>query len=297
MSSDLLSIGELEQQTGIRRDTLRIWERRYGFPDPQRGQANERSYSREQLERLQLIKQLCDCGIRPGKLAGLALEELGGLARQIQSDDHQINADVSGLMRCLTEGRPSTLGGKLEELLLQHGVKEFLCGVVAPMNRAVGDAWMNGSIGVMDEHFYAELIRSLLGGILQRHTPRPDAPMVLLTTLPGEQHGIGLLMAGCMLAHEGAAVTMLGVQTPLDEIVRGAVGNSCAITGISCSSYLGRRSIAGQLIRLRNLLPQQISLWAGGSGVSNLPAMPKGVELFHDLKQIPTALRVYAQDH
>ena len=294
MSSNFLNIGELEQQTGIRRDTLRVWERRYGFPDPQRRSGNERAYSRDQLDRLQLIKQLCDCGIRPGKLARLSLEELRTLIQQTRSDDHLINADVSGLIRCLAEGRRLTLGGKLEALLQQYGTKDFLCGVVAPMNQAVGEAWQNGSIGVMDEHFYAEQIRNLLGEILQRHTPQPDAPKVLLTTLPGEQHGIGLLMAGCMMALEGAAVILLGVQTPLDEIVRGAVENSCTITGISCSSYLGRRSIASQLVRLRNLLPKQISLWAGGSGVSNLLAMPNGVELFQDLKQIPLALRVYA---
>lgn len=62
-----LTIADIEREPGVSPDTLRIWEQRYGFPEPQRNQSSERNYSHEQLEHLRMIKQLIDRGMRPGK--------------------------------------------------------------------------------------------------------------------------------------------------------------------------------------------------------------------------------------
>lgn len=289
MSSDFLNIGELEQQTGIRRDTLRVWERRYGFPEPQRNQRNERVYNADQLERLRLIKQLIDSGMRPGKLVTSDLQELlqllqGGNKKQEVSDE------VKGLIHILETGPRYALLTRLETLLQQQGLRDFLTDVLAPMNHAVGDAWFTGRIGVLDEHHYVEQVRMVLLNALRSLPQTPENDRALLTTLPGEQHGIGLLMATCMLGLEGIEVQLLGVQTPLEEIVRGAVEGKCRIVGISCSEYMNRRTVATQLVRLRKLLPETISLWAGGAGSHGLPALPSGITIFSTLHQIPQKL-------
>ena len=75
-----LSIAAVERDTGLSKDLLRIWERRYGFPAPERDAAGERLYPLEQLERLRVIRRLVDAGHRPGKIVGLPLEALRGLA-------------------------------------------------------------------------------------------------------------------------------------------------------------------------------------------------------------------------
>ena len=75
------AIGAVERDTGISRDTLRIWERRYGFPTPERSEKGDRIYSAAQVSRLQLIRRLLDQGLRPGKvvpLAESALRDLDG---------------------------------------------------------------------------------------------------------------------------------------------------------------------------------------------------------------------------
>ena len=76
MNSESLSIGAVERDTGIARDTLRIWERRYGFPEPVRNEKGERSYPEEQLRRLQHIRRLLDQGLRPGKVVALSNADL-----------------------------------------------------------------------------------------------------------------------------------------------------------------------------------------------------------------------------
>jgi len=285
----LFSIAEIERETGISRDTLRVWEKRYGFPEPQRNQRSERTYMLDQLERLRLIKQLIDSGMRPGKLARLDLQQLRQMTLQMKKVE-AVPADVEALLEVLSSGPRNTLRIQLETLLQQYGLRIFLTAVVAPMNQAVGEAWFAGRIGVLDEHHYAEQVRMILLTALHNLPQKKEAPKALLTTLPGEQHGIGLLMAACILALEGTDVLLLGVQTPLEEIVRGAIEGSYTIVGLSCSDYMNRRAIATQLIRLRNLLPETITVWAGGSGIRGIPAMPSGIQLFTSLDQISAAV-------
>lgn len=289
-----LTISDIERETGISRDTLRIWERRYGFPEPQRNQRSERSYLPEQLERLRLIKQLMNSGMRPGKLAGLNLQQLHQIIQE-RPDTAAVPSDVEELLQIVATGPRYGLSARLELLLQQRGLRDFLIDVVAPMNHAVGEAWFTGKIGVLDEHHYAEQVKMVLLTALRNLPQAPENFRALVTTLPGEQHGIGLLMATCMLALEGIEVLLLGVQTPLEEIVRGAVEGECRIVGISCSEHMNRRTVATQLIRLRKQLPDRVSLWAGGSGIRGIPAMPPGIQLFSSLDQISTALKKSAQ--
>ncbi len=288
MASNFFSIQELAQETGISKDTLRIWERRYGFPLPQRGQHNERAYPAEQLEQLRLIKQLMDSGIRPGKLATLNLMQLQELAQEQQTAPPD---DLAPLLELVARGQQRELRLQLESLLLQQGVKTFLIETVAPLNHAVGEAWFAGRIGVLDEHLFAEQLSGLLQGTLSGMRPDSETSRALLTTLPGEQHGIGLLMAACMLARGGVEPVLPGVQLPLEEIVRGATTQRCSIVGISCSSYMNRRTIATQLVRLRKLLPVSIELWVGGSGTNGLTALPRSIRIFSNLEQIGAALQ------
>lgn len=292
MANNALTIADMARDTGITPDTLRIWERRYGFPLPSRNQQNERTYNQEDLEKLRLIKQLIDSGQRPGKLAQLQVGELHEAANQIQQAP-SFSDEVVELLACLIADKPDALSTQLDTLLKRHGLQKFLSEIVAPLNHAVGYSWSTGKIGILDEHRYAEQVRAILTQTLHALPCDQNYPRALLTTLPGEQHSLGLLMAACTLRQQGADILMLGVQTPLDEIVRGATKSQCQIVGLSCSVYASRHSIARQLVRLRKLLPDSITLWAGGGGVSGIPAMPKGIQLFDDLHPITAALQTF----
>src|ERR1700675_3947247 len=76
----MLNISAVERETGLSKDVLRMWERRYGFPDPVRDDNDKRLYSSEQVAKLRTIKGLMDTGLRPGKLMQRSLDELNVLA-------------------------------------------------------------------------------------------------------------------------------------------------------------------------------------------------------------------------
>ena len=285
MTESLFSIPETERETGVSRDTLRAWERRYGFPAPRRNGRGERVYPGEQVERLRLVKQLLDGGMRPGAIVELDAQRL----RQLMLKSHAPAAEsgeVAELVELLAGGDRTRLLPRLDSLLREQGVTRFVTDVVAPMNRAVGDAWRAGRIGVLDEHQYAEAVRTVLTAAVATLPEGSAESRVLLTTLPGEEHGLGLLLVACLLRLKGAQVLSLGVQTPLDEIVRGAAEGGCRIVGISCSGHMGRRAVVSQLVRLRRLLPAGIELWAGGSGVGAIRSLPGNIRLFTGLSEI-----------
>lgn len=295
-----LSIAAVERDTGLSKDTLRVWERRYGFPQPQRDALGERAYPLEQVERLRLIKRLLDGGHRPGRVVTLQPAALQQLAELSAAVDRRAGAGTAAadaaapqaLIALIRRHDAAGLRLVLARQLAAMGVRAFVVEVVAQLNRAVGDAWMRGELQVFEEHLYSELMQGLLHQALAALPPPGSAgPRVLLTTLPGEPHGLGLLMAQCMLALEGCASVSLGVQTPLAEIVAAAEALRVEIVALGFSGSLGTRQVRDAVAGLRRELPPSTRLWLGGP-VPDLQRRPlDGVELISMLQEIPLALR------
>ncbi|MFM1817827.1 MAG: hypothetical protein RL364_687, partial [Pseudomonadota bacterium] len=84
-TTSVWTISDVERETGLGKDTLRVWERRYGFPQPLRTGTSERLYTHEQLQKLQLIKRLLDAGERPGKVVALDVQTLQSLLSEKSS--------------------------------------------------------------------------------------------------------------------------------------------------------------------------------------------------------------------
>src|SRR6056300_322007 len=125
-----LSIAAVERDTGLSKDTLRVWERRYGFPNPERDHFGERIYSIDQVDRLRAIRRLMDVGYRPGKIIGLSLEDLQALAESvpqaapIASEDQA--ADLDQLMNVLKSHEIEDLRRQLSQRVLRLGLARFV---------------------------------------------------------------------------------------------------------------------------------------------------------------------------
>ena len=156
---------------------------------------------------------------------------------------------------------------ELMRLLARVGVERFVNEVVVPLNGAVGDAWIRGHMEIYQEHAYTEILQVLLHQAIAT-IPAPtaaDAPRVLLATFPGEQHGLGLLMAQALLALAGCHCISLGVQTPLWDLVLAARAYRIDILALSFTACVGPNQIVEGLTELRAKLPPEVRVWAGGS--------------------------------
>ena len=267
-----LSIAAVERDTGLTKDTLRVWERRYGFPTPGRDSFGERTYPIEQVERLRLIKRLLDAGWRPGRLMKMAPEEILALAEAVPGPSQAAAAPASceplePFLDLIRQHDPAALHRELGRMLSRLGASRFVTDLVAPLNAAVGDAWLRGRLQVFEEHAYTEEVQVVMRqAISQIPSPSTQArPCVLLSTFPGEPHGLGMLMAETLFRLEACACVSLGVQTPLLDIVRAAQAHQAQIVALGFSGILGAQQVVDGLTDLRARLPAHIELWAGGS--------------------------------
>jgi DNA-binding transcriptional MerR regulator/methylmalonyl-CoA mutase cobalamin-binding subunit len=288
-----LNISAVERETGLSKDVLRIWERRYGFPHPQRDDNAERQYAPDDVAKLRAIKRLMDTGLRPGKLIRQSLEELNALAekRVHPRRDALAPAIERDVLTLLKAHDAAGLQYTLASLLLRHGVQRFVVETVAPLNRAVGEAWMRGELQVFEEHLYTEQLQVALRGAVGSLPRQSGLPRILLTTVPGEQHCIGLLMVDALVSPEGAQCISLGTQTPFEDIRRAALAHKAHVVALSFSMAYPLRQVGDALATLRRQLPPAVALWAGGEVTRRLRKSLPGVQIIADIGDTLGALK------
>lgn len=288
-----LPIAAVERDTGLGKDTLRVWERRYGFPRPLRDEHGERLYPPEQVERLHQIRRLMDQGLRPGKLLGASEAEFAALLNSHAPSAEPLSPPLAALQR---NDLPA-LNAWLLDTLAKHGLQDFVISQLAPLNVAVGEAWARGQLSVAQEHLYTEAVQTLLRAQLH-HLPQSDLPpCVLLTTLPEELHTLGLLMAQTLLVEAGASCTSLGAQTPVAELATTLTSGEHDVLLLAFSNAFSRRSAIASLQALAASLPPDVEIWAGGRLVAERPVAIAGVRYLENLSQILDALADWRREH
>ena len=273
-------IATVSTATGLAKDTLRVWERRYGFPQPERDANGERVYPDEQVEKLRVIRRLMDRGLRPGNIVGMPLPELkarfddGGESAPDPARDPAaasgapVRDDSSRLdevIAMLRAHRVEDMMANLNQWLMRVGLQRFILDVVSPLNVMVGEAWMQGRLQIFEEHLYTEQMKQLLRNALGNFPASGQSPRVLLTTLPGEQHQLGLLMAQAFIAAEGAQCVSLGTETPAWDIEQATRAHRIDVVALSFSSAMPARMARAVLENLRVRLDPEVAIWAGGS--------------------------------
>jgi methanogenic corrinoid protein MtbC1 len=290
-----LSIGALARATGVAVETLRTWESRYGFPVPERKPSGHRVYPVSAVPRLRRIAQALSLGHRAGQVVGASEEALG---RLLETSAGAAAAPVSSAAASLppAEDLPALLrlvktfhGEGLTRLFLadwaRMGPVEFLEARLAPLIRAVGEAWERKDLEIRHEHFLSERLGDLLRSLRLPLEERATGPLVLFATLPGEAHGLGLQMSALVLAAAGCRVLYLGTEVPIPQITALARDVAARAVGISVSSATRGTASATALRKLREALPRRILLVVGGDGA---PASRPEAESVHSLRDLDT---------
>jgi MerR family transcriptional regulator, light-induced transcriptional regulator len=289
----ILNISSVERETGLSKDVLRMWERRYGFPKPGRDENGERQYTVEEVAKLRAIKRLMDVGSRPGKIIHSSLDELSALAEARSGPRRDVIAPAieRDILMLLQSHDAPGLQHALANMLMRQGLQKFVLETITPLNRAVGEAWMRGDLQVFEEHLYTEQMQVALRTAINAFPRQSGTPRVLLTTFPGEQHGLGLLMVEALLVPEAAQCISLGMQTPLEDIRRAAMAHKVHLVALSFSAAFPVRQASEGLAMLRRQLPQTMTLWAGGDMTRRVRKTLPGVVLIPDIASAIGALK------
>lgn len=267
------SIRVASRLTGISSDTLRMWERRYGFPSPARNDSGIRVYSDAEIERLVLVSRALKAGFRAGEVIHRDTDELKALLRgsvQQRIETEPGAPTVSSLLGTLARDDADTLRAELKQAVATLGPHRFLIEVADPLVQAVGTAWEKGRLGVRHEHLLTAALSTQLRLLLSAYEETAGGAPVVLTTLPGEQHGLGIEMVALYLAVRGVAPRLLGVDAPTDQIVEAARALRAGAVGVSVSAASDPAATVDALHAILDELPEDIRVWVGGRHARDL---------------------------
>lgn len=287
----LLSIGGLSRASGVPVETLRNWERRYGFPVPVRLQSGHRRYPLEVVPRLKQIRLALEDGYKPSFAVPASPEELSKVtgisdyeplpsngATSPASPVKEIEIWLEQVARMDATG----LESRIRWAWTIYGARQFILSIAVPFLRKVGDRWFNGSFTVAHEHLASETLQSFLVGQWRPLSSRSRGPKVVLANFEGELHSLGIHMAAVFLAMHDMRAVFLGPNTPLDDIVTAArvTGVLAVVIGLAASSDI-ERSVE-RLGELKRRLPEELIAAVGGN--DDIPPV-EGVTTIDDFQE------------
>jgi MerR family transcriptional regulator, light-induced transcriptional regulator len=293
---DRHSIKVVSELTRLPMGTLRAWERRYGFPRPERRRnSNRRLYSAEQLGRLRQVARLLERGYQPSDVIHKSEPELAhllGASTGLMAAGTALTAAaaVPKLLELLAADDAKGIEEQLRLVAAAWGAKRFVTELAHPLAQAVGEAWASGALLIRHEHLMTECLTTQLRALLAAHQDVDGTPHVVLGTLPGESHTLGLQMVAVYLALSAAKPRLLGANTPPDQIAAAARALGASVVGIAVSPVAEMPAARRQLRRLAAEMPSSTKLWVGGGGAKALGNLPAPGEVVTSWLAIDQAL-------
>jgi DNA-binding transcriptional MerR regulator len=281
----LYSVGKIAAETGVTPDMLRVWERRYGVPTPVRLPSGHRRYTHEQLVWLRQIAEALALGHKPQSILRLSASDLRCLVREKSGRELRTD-ETSAWLGSIREMRVDCLASELRRAAADSDPLDFLHGRLSPLLSAMGTAWSRGELDIRQEHAAAEVIEDHLRAMRSRRATLRRTPCrarIVLATLPGEPHRLGIQMAGVVCETRDVCALILGSETPVEEISRTAFAEETFAVGIGISLYAAGVESDRALSLLRGQLPSRVHLVAGGEGARKPRNGPRSVHRFRDL--------------
>jgi MerR family transcriptional regulator, light-induced transcriptional regulator len=216
-------IRTVAEMTGIPRNTLIAWERRYGVVRPTRHENGYRSYSDEDISRLVRIKNAQAAGLKISEAMALLGQEEAGLAPghgvALPSADDQLASLKDDLVGKLIQ-YDKDAAHRIIAQLTPIPFSRRLEAVYFPALRDIGDRWERGEISIVQEHYASSILRAHFASLLVSVGPsNPRAPHAACTTFPDDQHELSALALAIQLSLDGCRVSYLGPNLPVGEVI------------------------------------------------------------------------------
>ena len=221
------------------------------------------------------------------------------VAETLQDASPSIEQEFALWIELLLQGDIAGMRAALRKERKRQGLESWLSDGIFRLGVWVGQAWQSQRITVYHEHLFSEVLQAELRQVMaaiQRRAIAQDGPRVLLTTLPGEQHGAGLVAVECLFALNGCHPVSMGANTPLADIAQAARDLQADVVALSLSAHSSARDALAQLLQLRELLPATAELWVGGqAGLLRHRRLPRSLQVMDSAGLIPARLQGWRQ--
>jgi len=213
------TIKDLENLSGIKAHTLRIWEQRYHFLKPNRTYTNIRYYSNDDLKSILNIALLNKYGFKISHIDKMNPVEIKEKILSLNQGQAQQDRIVNELIQHMIDMDIDSFERALDNYILARGIEKTITQIIFPFMERIGILWMTNHINPAQEHLVTNIIRQkLIVGIEGVDTPLSCNKSVLLFLPEGEHHEIGLLFMYFLLKNRGAKVIYLGANVPMHDV-------------------------------------------------------------------------------
>ncbi|TAF43975.1 MAG: MerR family transcriptional regulator [Sphingobacteriales bacterium] len=214
------SISDIENLTGIKAHSIRIWEQRYNIISPKRTPTNIRYYDDNDLCLFLNISTLIENGYKISKIAEFSSNELCEIVKNLQLDHYNVNVQVQSLSNAMLKMDETEFDEIFENCILTLGVQQTIETIIFPFMRKVGFMWQVGAINIAHEHFATHKIeqRLIAENALLKHKKNVLQKKYLLFLPPSETHQVGLLYTQYLLKLNGHKVLYLGQNLPFESL-------------------------------------------------------------------------------
>ncbi len=215
------SIKELENLSGIKAHTIRIWEKRYGIIKPARTDTNIRFYCDEDLKRLLNIAILNRHGMRISDISKLSDPEMSEKVINVSSDSSSPESSVENLIIAMVEMDEFKFDRILSRYIMHEGFENTVIKVIFPFFEKIGILWQTGAINPAHEHFVSNLFKQkLMVAIDNIVVPEQQSNKKFILFLPeGEYHELALLFYNYLIKKSGKLVYYLGSSIPFNDLL------------------------------------------------------------------------------
>jgi MerR family transcriptional regulator, light-induced transcriptional regulator len=290
----MYTVTAVAELTGLTPETLRAWERRHQVVAPDRDAAGRRVYDTAAVERLARLKRLTDAGHAIRRLAGLDDAALAELDRETAGAASvaaatPLDALRARLLGAVREYRADDFDRALGLSLATVEIPSLVHHVLAPLLHEVGRLWADGQIDIAQERLLSSALKTRALALINQRE-RVAQPMLLLATLSGERHELGLLLVALLAQFARVPFEYLGADLPPAEIARTARHLNPRVVALSLV-HSAQNDGTAQVGLLRRLLPATTALWVGGAGAGEIDVGADDITVFSDVAQAERALR------
>jgi DNA-binding transcriptional MerR regulator len=213
------TIKDLEQISGIKAHTIRIWEQRYHFLQPQRTETNIRSYSAEELKVILNVSLLNKYGFKISHIDKMSQSEIEDKIIGLNQMDAEKERVVNALIKDMVSLDMVSFERQLDNYIAQKGIEKTITNIIFSFLERVGVLWITNHINPAQEHLASNIIRQKIILGIERLPRNMAAPKLIVLFMPeGEYHEIGLLFVQYLLKLRGYHVDYLGANVPIIDL-------------------------------------------------------------------------------
>lgn len=213
------TIKDLEKISGIKAHTIRIWEQRYQFLQPQRTETNIRTYSSDELKTILNVSLLNKYGFKISHIDKMSAEQMEEKILNLNQIDAQKERVVNALIKEMVSLNMANFERQLDNYVGQKGIDKTIIEIIFPFMERVGILWVTNHINPAQEHLATNVIRQkIILGIEKLPPILQYSKRIVLFMPEGEYHEIGLLYVQYLLKQRGFYVDYLGANVPMVDL-------------------------------------------------------------------------------